>query len=197
MGANRLNIALKARINPAAGTVIEIGSGDGLKVFSIGDRVMQTRNNKHLDITNGQIGYIRKIGMKGKSATVDFDGQRVDLNVRTHFHDLDLAYASTVHKFQGSESLAVIIPMSRAHSVMLNRQILYTAVTRGKSVVAINGDTYMLKRAVENAEAMRRFTGLKECLRGEREKVMADMPMADRMLRAIRNRGVGMQSKMF
>jgi exodeoxyribonuclease V alpha subunit len=171
LGANNLNSILKEWINPPSpNTSITKGKFDQVVTFSEGDRVMQIANNKELDIFNGDIGYIVKISRN--VTTVNFSGQIVDLQ-KKDLDDLDLSYATTIHKSQGSEFLAIIIPISKHHSNMLDKNLLYTGATRGKKRVIFVGDLWMLKKSVEKTNNSSRITGLEDCLVSEFEKSLS------------------------
>lgn len=178
LGSEALNIALKNHVNPAAGKpTLERG---GIQ-FSMGDRVMQTANNKDLGIYNGDIGYIRAVDTKLRKVLVDFGETKVELDAG-ELDDLDLAYATTIHKSQGSEFPAVIIPVAKSHSFMLNRNLLYTAATRGKKRVMMVGDSYMLKKVVEKADSGERMTGLRDCLIESQENAASNQSEVERKL---------------
>lgn len=165
LGAEALNIALKNHVNPAAGKpTVERNRLQ----FSVGDRVMQTANNRDLGIYNGDIGYIKAVDTKLRKVLVDFGDVKAELDIND-LDNLDLAYATTIHKSQGSEFPAVIIPVAKSHSFMLNRNLLYTAATRGKKRVMMVGDSYMLKKVVEKADSGERLTGLRDCLLDAKE----------------------------
>ena len=160
LGANALNKQLKAFINPGTpGNSIKRGKFDDEMTFSTGDRVMQVANNKDLGIYNGDIGYITSVNKLAKEICIDFSGEHVSISP-DDLGDLDLAYATTIHKSQGSEFPAVIIPVSSSHWMMWDRSLLYTAVTRGKADVSLVGDLYMLKKIVEKESTNLRVTGL-------------------------------------
>ena len=166
LSVNALNRMIKQVINPGSeadsvtrGRYLPAADIDTRITYSVGDRVMQTANNKELGIHNGDIGYITAIDKKEGLVSVDFSGDPVEL-AYSDLDDLMLAYASTIHKSQGSEFKAVILPVARAHAHMLDRNLLYTAVTRARERIAVVGDTYMLARAVKNAGSSVRLTGL-------------------------------------
>lgn len=161
LGCNELNRRLKEVLNSASELEsIKRGKFEDEVFFSAGDRVMQVANNKELGIFNGDIGYIKSVDKQRNELVVDFNGDEVTLGV-DDLNDLDLAYATTVHKSQGSEFPAVIIPMSNSHMRMWDRNLFYTAITRGKSEVVVTGDTYLLKSVVEKQFSKSRLTGLR------------------------------------
>ncbi|MBV8519649.1 MAG: ATP-dependent RecD-like DNA helicase [Acidobacteria bacterium] len=156
-GVDELNAALQQRLNPAQRA--------GRLAFAAGDKVMQTVNNYDKEVFNGDVGIVREIGRDAESVVVDFDRVLVEY-VADEIEQLTLAYATTVHKAQGSEFPAVVIPVVAAHSIMLQRNLLYTAVTRGQKLVILVGERAAVERAVRNANAMKRWTRLRHCLRG-------------------------------
>lgn len=158
VGASSLNIALQKELN---------ASPDGLqrggRIFKIGDKVMQIRNNYDKDVFNGDIGRIVSINQEDQEVTVDFDGKPVAYD----FADLDeivLAYVVSVHKSQGSEYPVVVMPLLTQHYLLLQRNLLYTAITRGKKLVVIIGTKKALGIAIRNNRQQLRYTRLKERL---------------------------------
>ncbi len=136
----------------------------GSRQFRLNDKVMQIRNNYDKDVFNGDIGRITGIELEGQEVTVAFDGREVPYD----FGDLDeivLAYAVSVHKSQGSEYPAVILPLLTQHYLLLQRNLLYTAVTRGKRLVVIVGSRKAVALCVQNNRTEHRYTRLKERLR--------------------------------
>lgn len=157
-GVNALNERLRELVNPADSRKAE--AAHGKRKFRCGDKVMQIRN--HEDVNNGDIGYIRKITRSSDDTTVmvDFgDGRRMEYD-SSELEMLDLGYASTIHKSQGSEYSSVIINLQCAHSIMLTRPLLYTAITRGKSRVIIVGEKRALCIAIKRTDTERRGTCL-------------------------------------
>ncbi len=146
--------------------------------FRLGDRVMQVKNNydvmwsdpkthtSGLGIFNGDIGMICSIEPDGSSLTVDFDGKQV-VYPPDALNELELAYAVTVHKAQGSEYPAVIFACLEAAPMLLTRSVLYTAVTRAKKLFIAVGDERVLSRMVENNRPQRRYSALRARLNGE------------------------------
>jgi exodeoxyribonuclease V alpha subunit len=131
--------------------------------FSVGDKVMQIENNYEREVFNGDLGIVARIDMEAGELVVNFDGREVVYG----FGELDelvLAYATTIHKSQGSEYPAVVIPLTTQHYVMLARNLLYTAVTRGKQLVVLIGQRRALAIAVRNGAARRRWSKLREHL---------------------------------
>jgi exodeoxyribonuclease V alpha subunit len=159
VGARSLNVELQKLLNPGADPVIErFGS-----LFGVGDKVMQIENDYDKDVYNGDIGFVRSIDAAAGEAVIDFDGRPVPYE----FGELDrvvLAYATTVHKAQGSEYPAVVLPVTTQHYPMLQRNLLYTGVTRGRRLVVLVGQAKALAIAVSHARAGRRWSKLKDWL---------------------------------
>jgi len=160
VGCNRLNGELQDRFHTDA-TEIERFS----RTWKTGDRVMQTRNNYDLDVFNGDIGRIREVDEFEETVEVDFDGRRVSYAFDA-LDQLSLAYAITVHKSQGNEYPAVVIPVVTEHYIMLQRNLLYTAVTRARELVVLVGSKRAVRIAVETDDAGRRYTRLAERVEG-------------------------------
>jgi len=160
VGTANLNLELQKALNPR-----EIEFSRGGKNLKVGDKVMQIRNNYDKEVFNGDIGQIVKIDWVNQEVVVLFDGRPVIYD----FADLEeivLAYAVSVHKSQGSEYPAVIIPILTQHYVLLQRNLIYTAVTRGKKLVVLVGTKKALAIAVKNNRTEKRFTGLRRRLAG-------------------------------
>jgi exodeoxyribonuclease V alpha subunit len=161
LGTVALNQALQDRLNPSSGTT-ELTRGE--RVFRRGDKVMQLRNDYDKAVFNGDIGVIAGIDGDEAVVRVEFDG-RIASYERAELDQLTHAYAVSVHKSQGSEYAAVVIPLVTQHYMMLQRSLLYTAVTRGKKLVVIVGSKRAVALAVNNADARRRYTWLAERVR--------------------------------
>lgn len=157
-GANALNERIRELVNPLDSRKAEIAHGK--RKFRCGDKVMQIRN--HNDVNNGDIGYIRKIVQTGGDSTVlvDFGDGRTQEYDSSELDMLDLGYATTIHKSQGSEYSSVIINLQCAHSIMLTRPLLYTAVTRGKNRVIIVGEKRAICIAIKKTDTEKRGTCL-------------------------------------
>jgi exodeoxyribonuclease V alpha subunit len=159
LGARSLNIDLQQALNPPHELRIErFGS-----TYGIGDKVMQIENNYDKEVYNGDLGVVRAIYPEASEMVIEFDGQSVTYG----FGELDevvLAYATTVHKSQGSEYPAVVIPLTTQHYPMLRRNLLYTAVTRGKRLVVIVGQKKAMAIAVKGKQTRRRWSKLREWL---------------------------------
>ena len=128
--------------------------------FRVNDKVMQIKNNYDKEVFNGDIGKIKRIDLENREVTISFDAQDVPYD----FTDLDeivLAYAVSVHKSQGSEYPVVIIPIHTQHYVLLQRNLIYTAVTRGKKLVILVGTRKALAIGVKNDRTAKRYTYLK------------------------------------
>lgn len=163
LGVNSLNEELQAHLNPNAQATIEWGG----RVFRIGDKVMQQRNDYDKDVFNGDVGWIRAINRENSTVKVEFLEEAGPLIVSYEFHELDeltLAYAVTVHKSQGSEYPAIVMPLTREHYMLLQRNLLYTAITRAKRLCILIGQPRALEVAVRNNRVTQRNTGLAERL---------------------------------
>lgn len=154
-GVANLNLRLQAALN---------GSARGVRApageLRPGDKVMQTRNNYDKNLFNGDIGRIVSVDTSEGSVTAEFDGERHAF-ARGELGELALAYATSIHKSQGSEYPAVVVPLLKAHFLMLQRNLLYTAITRGRRKVILVGDPAAYAMAVRNNEARLRYTHLR------------------------------------
>ncbi len=158
IGTENLNAVLQKALNPSPKPLIRLG-----RTFHLLDKVMQMKNNYQKEIYNGDIGIITSIDWEEEQLLVSFDEQAVVYE----FHELDelvLAYAVSIHKYQGSECDCVLIPVHTTHFKMLNKNLLYTGITRGKKQVLLVGTKKALLIAVKNAQAAGRYTGLKNRL---------------------------------
>ncbi|MSP63951.1 MAG: ATP-dependent RecD-like DNA helicase [Myxococcales bacterium] len=158
-GTEALNRALQEALNKA-GALLPRGTRPPLRV---GDKVMQSRNDYDRDVFNGDLGEVVRIDPEGASAEVLFDDRRVAYDGEA-LSDLDLAYAVSIHKSQGSEYPAVVVTLLPQHFVLLRRNLLYTAITRGKRLVVLVGAERAIRRAVDTADAERRYTRLRDRL---------------------------------
>ncbi len=159
LGARSLNIALQAALNPPGEARVERFGW----TFCPGDKVMQVTNDYERNVFNGDLGVITGLDMNEAELVVSFDGRAVTYG----FGELDelvLAYATTIHKSQGSEYPAVVIPLTTQHYTMLARNLLYTGVTRGKRLVVLVGQVRALAIAVKNGGGRRRWSKLREWL---------------------------------
>lgn len=156
-GVANLNTQLQASMNRSAARGIRIGAIE----FKVGDKVIQLKNNYDKVLFNGDIGSIVRVdGVEG-TLTADFDGDRHEYT-RGEMGELGLAYSITIHKSQGSEYPVVVIPLLKGHFMMLQRNLLYTAITRGRKKVFIVGEVAAYGMAVRNSEAKSRITHLRE-----------------------------------
>ena len=163
VGATNLNTILQEALNP---------QGEGLRrggfVFRVNDKVMQIRNNYDKEVFNGDIGMIDAVDVAARNLKVNFDGRIVEYDV-TELDELTLAYATTIHKAQGSEYPIVVMPVLMNHFVMLQRNLIYTGITRAKKILVLVGTRKALAYAVRNVTVTKRNTLLKERLQ---EKVL-------------------------
>ena len=158
VGATNLNIALQEAINPVGDSL----SRGGFR-YRRGDRVMQIRNNYDKDVFNGDIGTVEHVDMEERTLTVSFDGNSIEYE-DSELDELTLAYATTIHKSQGSEYPVVVMPLLMTHFVMLQRNLVYTGITRAKKLCIIVGTTKALAYAIHNMVVLKRNTRLKERL---------------------------------
>jgi exodeoxyribonuclease V alpha subunit len=158
LGTIQLNREMQSLLNPI---------GDSLQrgeiLLRANDKVMQLRNNYDKGIYNGDLGRITDIDRKEGKVQVDYYDKTVEYN-DDELDEISLAYATSIHKSQGSEYPVVVIPLHMSHYMMLHRSILYTAVTRGKKKVVLVGSRRALAMAIQNVRLERRYTGLKEKL---------------------------------
>jgi exodeoxyribonuclease V alpha subunit len=162
-GVEALNVALQKRLNPRASQPEAARIERMGTAFHAGDKVMQTVNNYEKDVFNGDTGVIVTIDTENSKAIIDMDGRPIEY-ADDELDDLVLAYATTIHKSQGSEYPAVVIALTTQHTIMLQRNLVYTAVTRGKKLVVIVGQQSALRQAVTTANTRRRWTKLREWL---------------------------------
>jgi exodeoxyribonuclease V alpha subunit len=159
IGARSLNLELQSALNPAGDRKVERFGW----TFASGDKVMQIENDYDKEVYNGDIGYVAEVDPEVGELTVRFDGRAVSYG----FGELDTlvpAYAATIHKSQGSEYPAIVIPVLTQHYAMLQRNLLYTGVTRGKRLVVLVGQRKAIAIAVRNVSGRRRWSKLKEWL---------------------------------
>ena len=158
LGARSLNIDLQKALNPA---------GDGVSVerfgytYRVGDKVMQTDNDYDKEVFNGDVGFVRRIDPDAQEVVIEFD----DRPVEYQFGELDtvaLAYAISIHKSQGSEYPAVVMPVFMQHYIMLRRNLLYTGITRGRKLVVLVGQKRAIGLAVKGTSETRRWSKLAE-----------------------------------
>jgi len=161
VGVGALNGALQAALNPAAANKPERALGN--RIFRPGDRVMQIRNNYDKDVYNGDMGTITGLDLALQKLTVNFDGRTIPYDF-LELDELMHAFAVSIHKSQGSEFPAVVIPILMTHYMMLQRNLLYTAVTRAKRLVVLVGQPKAIALAVRANQVTTRHTGLRERL---------------------------------
>ncbi|HRK48660.1 MAG TPA: ATP-binding domain-containing protein, partial [Nocardioides sp.] len=163
LGTTALNVALQARLNPPGDDKPELSRGE--RAFRKGDKVMQLKNDYDRNVYNGDIGIVERVDPDAGKLWVALGDGRTAEYERADLDQLVLAYAVSVHKSQGSEYPAVVIPLATQHFMMLGRSLLYTAVTRGKRLVVIVGSRRAVGMAVKNATARARYTWLAERIR--------------------------------
>ncbi|MDA0902116.1 MAG: ATP-dependent RecD-like DNA helicase [Proteobacteria bacterium] len=159
LGVRAINAKLQEVLNPNYKNGVERFG----EYFAVGDKVMQTENNYDKNVYNGDIGFIKKIDDVEQEVTINFD----NIDVIYDYSDLDqinLAYATTIHKSQGCEYKAVIMPITMQSFMMLRRNLIYTGITRGKELVVIIGEKKATAMAVKNAKTLHRHSKLKEWL---------------------------------
>lgn len=158
IGTGQLNLALQNALNPNGTALIQHG-----QEFREGDKVMQSRNNYDKKVFNGDVGRIGRIDRINHEVEVVFDGRRVIYEF-LELDELQLAYAVSIHKFQGSECPCAVIPVHTSHFTLLNRNLLYTGVTRGRRLVVLVGTKKAIAIAVNNNDVQKRHTGLTAAL---------------------------------
>jgi exodeoxyribonuclease V alpha subunit len=166
VGAANLNQALQAAINPGPGMTGRFHEPDqvlrrGGMVYRRGDKVMQIRNNYDKEVFIGDIGFIESIDMEERTLRVNIDDRSVEYDA-SELDELVLAYATTIHKAQGSEYPIVVIPVLMNHYVMLQRNLIYTGITRAKKILVLVGTKKALSYAVRHLTVDKRNTMLKE-----------------------------------
>ena len=161
LGATALNQLLQDALSAGAPELRR-----GARSFRVGDRVMQLRNDYERDVYNGDVGHVTRVDREAGGLLVDFDGREIAF-ASDDLDELGLAYAATVHKAQGSEYEAVVLAVHTQHFVMLARNLLYTAVTRGQRLVVLVGTAKALAIAVRNAKVALRMTRLRQRLASE------------------------------
>ncbi|MGR3973497.1 MAG: ATP-dependent RecD-like DNA helicase [Candidatus Rhabdochlamydia sp.] len=156
IGTENLNVVLQGILNPSVTPLCRMG-----RTFHVGDKVMQIRNDYEKLIFNGDIGRILTIDLSSQVLSINFDGRRVEYQF-SEIDDLVLAYAVSIHKYQGSECPCIIIPVHMSHFKMLHRNLLYTGITRGKKMVILIGTKQAIGLAIRNDDVKKRHTQLKE-----------------------------------
>ena len=158
-GAGNLNIELQKALNTSGSSLSRGGY-----TFRQGDKVMQIRNNYDKNVFNGDIGYISVVDVNERTLSVIYDGRVVEYDV-SELDEITLAYAITIHKSQGSEFPVVVMPVSMKHYVMLQRNLIYTGITRAKKICVLIGSTKALAYAIHNQTVSKRNTRLQERLK--------------------------------
>ena len=158
-GAIALNARLQAALNPEGPTVTR-----GSRTLRLGDKVMQLKNDYDREVYNGDVGFIETVDAAARRLRVRFDDRGVDYE-EPDLDELALAYATSIHKSQGSEYPAVIVPILTQHFVMLSRNLIYTAVTRGKRLVVLVADPRAVRLALAETRKEERRTHLAARLR--------------------------------
>ncbi|MCX7766018.1 MAG: ATP-binding domain-containing protein, partial [Candidatus Sumerlaeia bacterium] len=154
LGVNNLNLELQALLNPSADIYLA-----GMHRFRIGDKVIQLKNNYDKEVFNGDIGFVETIDREFQLLKVRMGGRLVEYEAE-ELDQLTLAYAISVHKSQGSEYKAVIIPIHHQHYIMLQRNLLYTAITRARRLVCLVGTKQAIAIAVRNDKQRQRYSAL-------------------------------------
>ncbi len=158
LGVRSINIELQKQLNPnstiAGAQITRFGW-----TFAVNDKVIQLVNNYDKEVFNGDIGFITTIDQEDGILQIEFDGRSVIYEV-DELDELSLAYATTIHKSQGSEYPAVVIPIAMQHYSLLERNLLYTGITRGKSLVVVIGQKKALGIAVHTVQSSERLTNL-------------------------------------
>ena len=175
VGAGKLNLMLQEALNPQGDQLFRSGYA-----YRINDKVMQIRNNYEKEVFNGDIGLVVSVDMQNRVLSVDFDGRIVSYE-STELDEIVHAYATTIHKAQGSEYPIVVMPVLMSHFVMLQRNLIYTGITRAKKVLVIVGTKKALAYAVRNVTVTKRNTHLKMRLResGENTFPMGEFPFGE------------------
>lgn len=167
VGAANLNMALQNALNPSP-TALNRGGYS----FRQGDRVMQLRNNYDKEVFNGDLGYIESVDTEERTLMVNFEDRLVEYEA-SELDELTLAYATTIHKSQGSEYPIVVMPVLMTHYVMLQRNLIYTGITRAKKICVLIGSKKALSFAIRNMSVLKRNSKLKKRLNPELAKKTA------------------------
>ncbi len=158
-GTTKLNERLQAALNPS-GVSVKVGQ----RLYRLGDKVMQLKNDYEREVYNGDVGFVSKLDQEARTLSVRFDEREV-VYAEGDLDELTLAYATSIHKSQGSEYPAVVIPIQMHHFVMLSRNLFYTAVTRGKRLVVLVADPRAVSMGLAETRKGWRATSLAERLR--------------------------------
>lgn len=160
LGTEALNISLQNALNSKT----KMNFDNNNRNFRVGDRVIQTKNNYDKNVFNGDLGYIQSLDFKEKTFTIMFENANVEYDF-SDANQINLAYCITIHKSQGSEFPAVIIPLTEQHNIMLQKNLLYTAMTRAKKLLILIGSQSALQKAVGNTKSLHRFSQLSSKLK--------------------------------
>ncbi len=166
LGTVALNHALQQKLNPGGNSVLR-----GEVRYAVGDKVMQVKNNYDREVFNGDIGFIARVLNEDGGVLVDFDGRSVSYEL-TDLDELTHAYAVSIHKSQGCEFRAVVLPVMTQHYIMLQRNLVYTAITRARSLCVIVGMPRAFRTAVLNEQTIHRFSHLSEKIRHRLNELM-------------------------
>ena len=158
LGVRNLNMVLQERLNPNQNGITSMGIN-----FREGDKIIQTINNYNKDIFNGDIGFIQSINYEDNLVIINYDGKLIEYE-KSELDEIELAYAITIHKSQGSEYPVVLIPVTTQHYTLLERNLLYTGITRGKKMVILIGQKKALYMGVKRVSSNKRITSLKHNL---------------------------------
>jgi exodeoxyribonuclease V alpha subunit len=175
LGVNVLNLRLQEVLNPPGPGVRQVERFG--RTFRVGDKVIQVRNDYQKEVFNGDIGRVARLDPVEQELVVDYDGREVPYDFN-ELDELQLAFACSIHKSQGSEYPAVVIPLHTQHYVMLQRNLLYTGVTRGKTLVALVGSRKALSIAVQRQDTAFRYSMLRQRLRSADTPRPAELPEA-------------------
>lgn len=156
-GVRNVNVLLQHILNPRGNIFLRKGD----RAYRVGDKVMQTKNNYEKDVFNGDIGFITSADMEESTCNITFDQRIVEYGF-DELDDVTLAYCVTIHKSQGSEYKVVIIPVTMQHRIMLQRNLIYTAMTRAKKFLVFVGQRSALMYAIKNDRIARRYSSLKD-----------------------------------
>ena len=145
LGAKQLNLDIQEAVNRSA-----VGLKHGMKFFRLGDRVMQTSNSSSRNTFNGETGWVSEVNPREEWIEVTFYDGKVSRYYKKELKELSLAYATTVHKLQGSETDYMVMPMTMSHKPMLYRNLLYTGVSRAKKLCVLVGEEKAITTAINN-----------------------------------------------
>ena len=160
VGAANLNRLIQEAVNPTEVLLRRSGL-----TYRLNDRVMQIKNNYDKEVFNGDIGRVQEVGLENRTLSVLFDDRVIEYDV-TELDELTLAYATTIHKSQGSEYPIVVMPLLMTHYVMLQRNMLYTGITRAKKLLVLIGSRKALRYCIRNVTVTQRNTKLRDRLAG-------------------------------